>query len=315
MYSQLFLLFAMIFTGYFLRKSGFINSDMNEGVSKIIVFVAYPCLIIYNVGTMKLTTSLLRDFLQVSLIGLVFFALYGVVSQGWVRLTKQKDSVKDITALSMALPNNGFMGFPVALIFLGAKGLLLMTAHTVAFNIYTYTYGVYSLDRNKKDKDYGGGRLTTVLKLMLNPNLLAIVLGFVFCLGKISLDNPLGEYFMQLGRISTPLAMVYIGSVLAEGSVSETFKDKQIIGGSAVKLLVIPAITALGVWFLPVGDAVKAILILGAAFPSAAIPVMLVADSLEEAAIAGKMLFFSTVVSGVTIPAVLKLLQWGLNIN
>ena len=68
------------------------------------------------------------------------------------------------------------------------------------------------------------------------------------------------------------------------------------------------------VWWLPISAAVKAILILGAAFPSAAIPVMLVADRLDEAQVAGKMLFFSTVFSGATIPLVLKLLQWGLGL-
>ena len=314
MYLQLFLLFAMIFTGYFLRKSRFINSSMNEGVSKIIVYVAYPCLIVYNVGTMKLTATLLRDFLQVTLIGLVFFALYGVISQGWVKITKQPEKLRDVTALSIALPNNGFMGFPVALIFLGPKGLLLMTAHTVAFNIYTYTYGVYSLERNGEKKDYGGGKLTTILKVLVNPNLLAITIGFIICLGKIPLDNPVGEYFQQLGKISTPLAMVYIGSVLAEGSVVETFTNKHIIGGSINKLFIIPGITAAVVWWLPISAAVKAILILGAAFPSAAIPVMLVADRLDEVQVAGKMLFFSTVFSGATIPLVLKLLQWGLGL-
>lgn len=314
MYSQLFLLFAMIFTGYFLRRLDLINSGMNEGVSKVIVYVAYPCLIVYNVGTMKLTSSLFRDFAQVALIGVGFFALYGLISQGWVRLTKQPEKLRDITALAIALPNNGFMGFPVALIFLGPKGLLLMTAHTVAFNIYTYTYGVYSLDRHKREKDYGGGNLTTVLKLLMNPNLLAIITGFILCLGKVPLNNPVGEYLTQIGKISTPMAMIYIGSVLAEGSVVETFTDSRIIRGSVIKLIGMPVITAAVVWFLPISVEVKAILILGSAFPSAAIPVMLVADRLEEAGIAGQMLFFSTVVSGVTLPIAMKLLQWGLSL-
>ena len=39
-----------------------------------------------------------------------------------------------VAEFSMASPNNGFMGFPVAMIFFGETGLLLMLAHNAAMN-------------------------------------------------------------------------------------------------------------------------------------------------------------------------------------
>ena len=50
MYAKYFVLFAILFTGYFLRKIGFLDDAMNHGLNKFIVYFAYPCMIIHKPG-------------------------------------------------------------------------------------------------------------------------------------------------------------------------------------------------------------------------------------------------------------------------
>ena len=64
MYGQFFVIFAMIFTGFLLRKIGFIKEEMNNSLNKFIVYCAYPCLLAYNIGIMDMTVDFLLDFIS-----------------------------------------------------------------------------------------------------------------------------------------------------------------------------------------------------------------------------------------------------------
>ena len=53
MYANYLVLFAILFTGYFLRKIRFLDDAMNHGLNKFIVYFAYPCMIVHNLGTLE----------------------------------------------------------------------------------------------------------------------------------------------------------------------------------------------------------------------------------------------------------------------
>lgn len=142
MYGRYFVLFAILFTGWFLRKINFIDDKMDHSINKLVVYFAYPCLIVHNIGELDLTADVLADFGLTFVLSLVFFYLYGFFCKGYARLRKYPKNVSGIAEFAMSMPNNGFMGFPVALIFFGDSGLLLMLAHNAAMNFFIFTYGV-----------------------------------------------------------------------------------------------------------------------------------------------------------------------------
>ena len=142
MYGRYFVLFAILFTGWFLRKINFIDDKMDHSINKLVVYFAYPCLIVHNIGELDLTADVLADFGLTFVLSLVVFYLYGFFCKGYARLRKYPKNVSGIAEFAMSMPNNGFMGFPVALIFFGDSGLLLMLAHNAAMNFFIFTYGL-----------------------------------------------------------------------------------------------------------------------------------------------------------------------------
>ena len=62
MYGRYFVLFAILFTGWFLRKINFIDDKMDHSINKLVVYFAYPCLIVHNIGELDLTADVLTDF-------------------------------------------------------------------------------------------------------------------------------------------------------------------------------------------------------------------------------------------------------------
>lgn len=311
MYGRYIVLFAILFTGWFLRKINFIDDKMNHSINKLIVYFAYPCLIVHNIGSMEATGKVLLSFLITFVLSLALFFLYGFVSRLYAKARKFLESEANVLEFAMASPNNGFMGFPVALIFFGDMGLLLMLAHNAAMNFFFFTYGIGLLRRNCRDKRKAtpGRMFKAVLKLLVNPNILALFIGFAISLLGGNIPGPLDDYLLYLGNISTPMAMIFIGSNLVNYKFSNIIKSLTVIESSLMKLVWLPALTGVLVCFLPLSSLIKSILVLGACFPTAATVSMLAEQEGLDPGPASKVLFLSTVASIATVPAAINLIN------
>ena len=312
MYGRYFVLFAILFTGWFLRKINFIDDKMDHSINKLVVYFAYPCLIVHNIGQLDLTADVLADFGLTFVLSLVVFYLYGFFCKGYARLRKYPKNVSGIAEFAMSMPNNGFMGFPVALIFFGDSGLLLMLAHNAAMNFFIFTYGVKLL-RDMKTDDHPPMTpkrfITAVVKLLLNPNILALFIGFAFSMLGNGVPGVLDEYLLYIGNVSTPMAMIFIGSTLTNYKFRDIIRSVVTIEGSAVKLLLLPLLTLAAVAFLPIDPLIRSILVLGISFPTAATVPMLAEQEELDAGVASKILFLSTVASIGTVPLLIHIIQ------
>ncbi len=313
MYGKYLVLFALLFTGWLLRKTDFIDDKMDHGMNKLIVYFAYPCLIVHNIGSLDMTKSLVADFGITFVLSLILFYLYGLFCKGYGKLRKFPKDGSAVAEFAMASPNNGFMGFPVALIFFGEKGLLLMLAHNAAMNFFIFTYGIKllkSVQQEKIREKASGQFVKAVFKLFMNPNIFALIIGFAVSIMGFGIPEVIDEYLLYIGNISTPMAMIFIGSTLSGYRFKDIIKDRVTIEGSAVKLVTLPLLTAAAVYFLPIAPVIKCIVSLGIAFPTAATVSMLAEQEGLKAGVASKILFLSTVVSIATIPGFINLVTF-----
>lgn len=311
MYAKYFVLFAILFTGWFLRKINFIDDQMNHSLNKLIVYFAYPCLIVHNIGGIDMTPSVIRQFLIALVISLASFFMYSLVSWLYAKARKYPREMSNASELSMSLANDGFMGFPIALIFFGETGLLLMLAHNAAMNIWIYTYGMKLLRRNNR----GQRKMTPHLfmratfRFLLNPNILALIIGFIigFTIGKV--PAAVDEYLTYIGGVSTPMAMIFIGSSLSNYKLLETLRNIRTLEASAMKLIWLPLLTVGLVWFLPIPGVIKCYVVLGGAFPTGATAPMLAEQENQSVETASSILFVSTLFSMATIPLTINLIM------
>ncbi len=311
MYGQYFVLFAILFTGWFLRKINFIDDKMNHSINKLIVYFAYPCLIVHNIGSLDTTGEVLIMFIITFVLSFACFMLYGLISYFYAKVRKFPREESNVLEMAMSMPNDGFMGFPVALIFFGDMGLLLMLAHNAAMNLFTFTYGLKLIRRNLADKRRATpGRLfKAALKLMVNPNILALIIGFLISILGGAIPVAVDDYLLYLGNISTPMAMIFIGSSLVGYSFKDILKSRVVIEASIVKLVLLPLVTVGVVYFLPVEPMIKVAVVLGMCFPVAATVAMLAEQEGQDPAPASKTLFLSTTASLITVPLSINLIE------
>lgn len=310
MYGQFFLLFAMIITGYILRKLRFVDEGMNDGLNKFIVYFAFPCLLVQKMSRLNMDGAT-RDFAIMFLLSCGLFVVYSLFAYIYAKMRKFPRRVANVAEISMIAPNNGFMGIPISLIFFGDKGMFLMMAHNITLNLFFFTYTLGALRRNNENKKTWSVKEAglVVFRLLINPNIVAIILGLFMAYNKIPLDNVAGQYLDMMGNVATPMAMIYIGSSLAGSSFFDMFKNHMIWESAIIKDVAFPIITLGIVYFLPIDSAIKAMLVLGAAFPTGASVAMLAQQEKQNADLASKILFFSTMWSMATIPIIVKLIH------
>lgn len=311
MIGRYLVLFAILFTGYFLRKINFLDDEMNRGLNKFIVYFAYPCMIVHNIGTLEMTGQLVVNFLIMLVLSLVMFYLYGGFMFLYGKWRKFPRDISHVAEFASASPNNGFMGFPITLLFFGEKGMFLMLAHNAAMNFFFFTYGIKVLQRNKDINRTRTPRtaLRSVFKVITNPNTIALVLGLLLSISGTGLPDAADEYLVYIGSVSTPMAMIFIGSTLAKFSFKEIIKERVTIEGSINKLIILPLLTVAIVYFLPIDNFIKAMLVLGCSFPGAAVVSMLTEQEGEDHTVSSKILFLSTILSIVTIPLTVMLIN------
>lgn len=308
MYQQFFVLFAIMFSGYFLRRFDIIDFNMNRGLNRFILYVSFPCLILVKIGTFSMDQTTMNLFYSVLGMGFLLFAVYASVAFFYVKVRRFPKENAGVIEFAMTSPNTGFMGFPITLLFFGEKGLLLILALNSILSIYAFTYGLYLLRRdNEKLKGKNiKNNIMGLSKLLLNPNILSLILGLIISNYHIDIPLPVLSYLQLIGDVATPMVMIFIGSSLYGSNMLSMIKNKAIVESVVIKLLLLPVLTALIVMFLPLSVLAKTMCVFSCAFPTAAIVPILVQQEGKNVELASMILLLSTVLSMVTIPVIVE---------
>jgi predicted permease len=104
----------------------------------------------------------------------------------------------------MMYNNCGNMGLPLAVLAFGTSGLPAAVALFMACNLVYFTIGIKIIES-------GGARHTSPLKFLASPMMIAMMLGTVFAIAKISLPPPLMQAMKLLGEACIPIMLFSLG--------------------------------------------------------------------------------------------------------
>lgn len=288
-----------------------ILEDGAKGViEKLVFYVSLPLLILTKLSTLEFTAEILRNA------GLVILFTYGIMFSQLLlgklsaRIFRLQKPQAVIHSLHHMLGNIVFLGFPLLdALMPGGEALLYAALYQLVLNTILWSYGVIQLNPDNRQKGWGQ------LKKMVNPNTIALVLGLLMMLLSLRFPPLLQKSFSGLGSTTLYLAMLYIGILLAQMKVKEVFK-LSIFTFSFNKLILSPVIFLFLIYALveyfsiPLNNTAFTVLILESAMPAMTILVLLAKRFGADDSLAMKNFFVSTVLSLVSLPFILYLLQW-----
>jgi malate permease and related proteins len=306
--NQILILSILVFVGIIGSRANVITKDTKDMLAKVIFNITLPLMLLTNFSRINVTPRILGNSLLViclSVIVLLFMLLAGWLT---TRLFRMKTSDAIIFKTHSLFGNIIFLGFPLIFSLYGEEGLLYAGMFQVVSNMFMWTIGVVILNQGNNNS------LKKNLLHILNPNTIAVVIGFLMFLFSIKLPQFLLKPLGGLGDSNTYLSMVYIGAVLYFTSIKVLFNNKTVYILAINRLLLVPAIMFfifLGLNLLiqlKIDPLVISVLILQSAMPAMVNIVIMAKIFGADDNVATANVFITTILAILTLPVVLLML-------
>lgn len=296
-FSQLMILFSIMALGYILNKIGLMNREFNGQLTKLILNVTTPALILDSVLGEDTTLSN-RTVLITFLVSAAMYLLLPVFAKLITLLIRAPKKQRGIYDFMSIYANVGFMGFPLVNAILGPNALLLTAIFNIMFNLSVYSVGpliLCSQDPKSQTEKFS-------LKKILSPGISFSVAAVIFYLCHISLPDSVCTIIKNVGSLTSTLAMLVIGSTLAGIRFKDMFSDWRIYAHMVLRQILLP----LALWPL-MKLAISDSLLLTVTFIMLIMPVgntsvLFATEYHQDEALAAKGVFITTVFCIATIP-------------
>jgi predicted permease len=297
-FTQMAVLFLVMALGYIGNKTKVLNAGSNKLLSALILNITGPCTILSSVMDGSVMASG-REALVFTLLILAALALAYLISWPLPRLLRVPGGDVGMVRFLLMFGNIGFMGYPVVQALYGNGGLFYVTLFNIPFNILLFSVGIILIAGKKGKPDF---------RLLLTPTLISSVLAVLIFAFQFQMPKIIVGTVSLVGNITSPGAMLVIGSTLAAIPFRDVFREKRLYPVALVKLIVIPAVIWLVLHFFVADQTTLGILIVESAMPTAAAATMLSLQYGGNDGLAAKGVFLTTLFSVVTIPLLLSVL-------
>lgn len=296
--------FLMILLGYGLRQKAIIDEKYIQISMKVVFNVCLPGMLFSKVSKSDVSLLFSKDT------GL--FALYVVLA------TLGVFTIAKIVVKFMNLPNDShgtfiqgvfrsnyiIIGYSVIYSLFGDT-LVTKMAVLVVTIVPLYNILAIWVLTGTKEKHLLTSLKMTALKVVKNPLIIGIALGFIAALAQIKLPVFLDQTISQIGAIGTPLGLLGIGAYFTLDRLSDL---KSGVLAALLKVIVFPALVT-GIGYL-LGFQYMDLAIIFVLFGSpTAISSFIMATALDgDATLAANIVIISTAASLITMVAGLSVL-------
>lgn len=297
---QMIQLFLVIGLGYFLFKVKILDVELNKRLTTLLLTVTTPALILSSVLS---TTEYLpyTDILFVFLVGILVYIALPILGWILVKIMRIPLPQQGLYIFMTVFSNIGFMGFPVMKAIFGNDAVFYTAIFNMLFNLLVFSVGTGIMG-------YGTGRkMKFNPKDLLSPGVVASLIALVIYMGKIQFPDVISSTVTMIGDITTPIAMLIIGSTLANIPLEEVFSELRIYPYTVIKQVIIPVL-AYPILRLFIQDPlILGVTLIMISMPVANSAVLFATEYDGDVSLAAKAVFMTTLLSIVTIPFIVAL--------
>lgn len=297
-FSQMAVLFLVLILGFIGNKTKVLTAGSNKLLSALILNITGPCTVLASVLDGSVTATR-QEALVFILLVLAAMAVAFLVAWPIPRLLRAPRSEAGMYRFLVIFGNIGFMGYPVIQAIFGNGGLFYVTLFNIPFNLVVFSIGILMISGKNEKLSF---------RLILTPTFLACVAAVVIFFLQLALPKVLVDTVVLVGHITTPGAMLVIGSTLAGVPFREVFTEKRLYPVVAAKLVVVPVLLWLVLHFFIKDGISLGILVAESAMPAATITTMLSIQYGNNEKLAAKGVFLTTLFSVITIPLLMSIL-------
>ena len=293
-------LFALVVVGYVAGKLGYLGGDFDRQLSRLVINITCPALILSSAMTGELPDR--KYILPLLLIStLTYLVLTGAGFLLPRYLTKDR-SVQGPIGFALIFGNVGFMGYPVVASIFGHEAVFYAAVLNVVNTFAVFTIGTILINGASSEKE----RFEKVL--YSTPMLAAYLTMGIVALRIDNIPEAISQPLTMLGNITVPAALLIIGSSMSQLSLRTMLGNRTVYATTLLRLALLPV----GVHFLMrlVGfdPFVVNINTLVIAMPVATYGTILCLKYGKDTTMITEVTFITTLISMVSIPLLVTLL-------
>ena len=300
-------LFALVLVGYVLKRFARLPDGWSQRLSWLVFSVALPVMLFRLMSKLS-SLPPVDERLLFAYFGscLLVFAVGRVIA--W-KLFAMNGVEQSVFALGGIFSNNVMLGLPLSTLILG-EAATPSVALILVFNaliLWTLVTASVEWARHGSLSLHGGAR--TLVAVLTNPIVAAIVSGALFGLLGLSIPAPLDFPLSIVGKAAAPLALVALGMGLAEYGIRVGLRISLAISG--IKVLLQPLVVWLLARLLGLPPMETQVVVLLASIGVGAnVYLMSRQFKVLEGAVAGSLVI-STSIAALSTPLILTLVQAG----
>jgi malonate transporter len=300
-------LFALVLVGYVLKRFARLPDGWSQRLSWLVFSVALPAMLFRLMSKLS-SLPPVDERLLFAYFGscLLVFAVGRVIA--W-KLFAMNGVEQSVFALGGIFSNNVMLGLPLSTLILG-EAATPSVALILVFNaliLWTLVTASVEWARHGSLSLHGGAR--TLIAVLTNPIVAAIVSGALFGLLGFSIPAPLDFPLSIVGKAAAPLALVALGMGLAEYGIRVGLRISLAISG--IKVLLQPLVVWLLARLLGLPPMETQVVVLLASIGVGAnVYLMSRQFKVLEGAVAGSLVI-SISIAALSTPLILTLVQAG----
>ena len=294
-YSGLIIIMILIFIGFLLSKIKIITDNGVTFLSHFILSVALPVAFL-NSFPNEFNSTDLNLFLWGAVSCIIVLSLLIIISQFLFSKKIVKKNNYEYK-FAFAFNNTSFIGYPLVSMAFGSEGLVAYAGFMLPWVIALFTYGVWLFNDKYTWRD--------TVKGFVNPNVIGILLGATLFITGINMPHVLQETTSLIAGLTTPLALLCIGFMLANAEFKTLFKRWQVVFVCILQLVLAPLFTWLLLTIMNAPLVVIQVLVLMQALPTAAALGLFNKKYKGTKTEAGEIVTLSTLMAAITVPIII----------
>ena len=289
--QQTIIMFALMLLGLLLSRRGMITEQGSRDLSNVLLYAVIPCVILRSYMS-EFSTEKLRAMGLSALIAVIAFAASIAVAYLTCG-TRHR-----IENFAVAFGNAGFIGIPLITAVFGPEAAFYVVSFSTFANLLQWTYGIVIISGKKETMN--------LRMVFVNPVFISMVIGIALFVLQPTLPTVVTGTIGYIADGNTVLAMIILGYYLSKVQLRGLFADVRLYLFSALRLLVVPAVTILV--FLPFPFArgeITLITLIAAATPIASSTAIFAQKFGQDYRRAVSYVCLSTILSVATLPLVM----------
>ena len=289
--QQTIIMFALMLLGLLLSRRGMITEQGSRDLSNVLLYAVIPCGILRSYMS-EFNTEKLRAMGLSALIAVIAFAASIAVAYLTCG-TRHR-----IENFAVAFGNAGFIGIPLVTAVFGPEAAFYVVSFSTFANLLQWTYGIVIISGKKETMN--------LRMVFVNPVFISMVIGIALFVLQPTLPTVVTGTIGYIADGNTVLAMIILGYYLSKVQLRGLFADVRLYLFSALRLLVVPAVTILV--FLPFPFArgeITLITLIAAATPIASSTAIFAQKFDQDYRRAVSYVCLSTILSVATLPLVM----------